>query len=138
MSVPVNRLDLEANMSASEIAAVNEKFAACLASGDLDTLMTLYTEDACFIAANLDFLTGRDAIRGFFQGALDMGIKAVNLHSMEVNVQGDTAIEMGTYELLADGGVQADHGKFLVVWKNSSGQWQLHRDMINTSMPAPE
>ena len=35
-------------MSASEIAAVNEKFAACLASGDLDTLMTLYTEDGTY------------------------------------------------------------------------------------------
>ena len=53
-------------MSASEIAAVNQKFSACVANGDLDRLMILYTEDACFIAPNSDFFQGRDEIRGFF------------------------------------------------------------------------
>ena len=124
-------------MSASEIAAVTQKFTSAIANGDLDLLMTFYTEDACFIASNMDFLRGRDEIRGFFQGALDMGIKAVKLHTDEVDEQGDTAIELGTYELLVDGGVQADHGKFMVVWKKTGGEWQLHRDMINTSLPAP-
>ncbi|MEH6525431.1 MAG: SgcJ/EcaC family oxidoreductase [Sneathiella sp.] len=125
-------------MSASEIAAVNQKFSACVANADLDSLMVLYTEDACFIASNSDFLRGRDEIRGFFQAVLDMGIKEIRLSTNEVDLQGDTAIEVGTYELMADGGVQADHGKFLVVWKKTGGEWQLHRDMINTSMPAPE
>jgi uncharacterized protein (TIGR02246 family) len=125
-------------MSASEIAAVNQNFSAAVANGDLDTLMSLYTEDAQFIAQNSDFLRGRDEIRGFFQAVLDMGIKEVKLATNEVDLQGDTAIEVGTYELLVDGGVQADHGKFVVVWKKAGGQWRLHRDMINTSLPAPE
>ncbi len=125
-------------MSASEIAAVNQTFSACVANGDLDKLMTLYTGDASFIAPNSDFLQGRDEIRGFFQAVLDMGIKEVKLSTNEIDLQGDTAIEVGTYELLVEGGVQADHGKFMVVWKKTSGDWQLHRDMINTSLPAPE
>jgi uncharacterized protein (TIGR02246 family) len=125
-------------MSASEIAAVNQKFSAYVASGDLDRLMNLYTEDACFIAPNSGFAQGRDEIRGFLQAVLDMGIKEIRLSTNEVDLQGNTAIEVGTYELMADGGVQADHGKFLVVWKKTGGEWQLHRDMINTSMPAPE
>ncbi|MEH6405386.1 MAG: SgcJ/EcaC family oxidoreductase [Sneathiella sp.] len=125
-------------MSALEIAAVNQTFSACIANGDLDKLMTLYTEDASFIGPNSDFLKGRDEIKGFFQAVLDMGIKEVRLSTDEVDLQGDTAIEVGTYELLVDGGAQADHGKFMVVWKKANGAWQLHRDMINTSMPAPE
>ena len=67
-----------------------------------------------------------------------MGIKELRLSTNEIDLQGDTAIEVGTYELMADGGVQADHGKFLVVWKKTGGEWQLHRDIINTSMPAPK
>lgn len=125
-------------MSAAEIAEVNKNFTACIANGDLDGLMELYTEDACFIAPNMDFLRGRDAIRGFFQGAVDMGIVAVELATIEMDELGDTAIEMGTYRLLAEGGVVADHGKFLVSWKKSTDGWQLHRDMINTSIPAEE
>lgn len=125
-------------MSASEIAAVNQKFSACVTSGDVDRLMGLYTEDACAIVPNSDFLQGRDEIGGFFQAVLDMGIKELRLNTNEIDLQGDTAIEVGTYELMAEGGVQADHGKFMVVWKKTGGEWQLHRDMINTSMPAPE
>jgi uncharacterized protein (TIGR02246 family) len=125
-------------MSASDIAVVNQKFSAYVANGDLDSLMVLYTEDACFIAPNAGFFKGRDEIRGFLQAVLDMGIKEIRLGTNEIDLQGDTAIEVGTYELMADGGVQADHGKFMVVWKKTSGEWQLHRDMINTSMPAPE
>ncbi|MCP5372255.1 MAG: SgcJ/EcaC family oxidoreductase [Hyphomicrobiales bacterium] len=125
-------------MSAADIAAVNESFQAYFAAGDLDGLMTLYTEDACFLAPNAGFLRGRDAIRGFFQAVRDMGVTAVQLATSEVDDLGDTAIEMGTYTLLADGGVQADHGKFLVSWKKSGGAWRLHRDMINSSMPAAQ
>ena len=123
-------------MSAKEISAVNEKFSGYFESGDLEALMTLYTEDACLIPPNMDFLHGRDAIKGFYQGARDMGVTAVKLQTNEIDVQGDTAIEMGTYELLADGGARADYGKFLVAWKKVGGEWRLHRDMINTSMPA--
>jgi len=125
-------------MSASEIASVNKAFCAYVANGDLDKLMSLYTEDASFIAPNSDFFKGRDEIRGFFQAVLDLGIKEIELSTNEIDLQGNTAIEVGTYALLVDGGVQADHGKFMVVWKKTNGEWQLHRDMINTSMPAPE
>ena len=125
-------------MSAAEIAAVNESLIGAVASGDAAAGAALYSEDGCFIAPNADFLKGRDAIQAFFQSVADMGIKQLKLATDELELLGDTAIEVGTYELLLEGGVQADHGKFIVVWKNNGGQWQLHRDMINTSMPAPE
>jgi ketosteroid isomerase-like protein len=33
-------------------------------------------------------------------------------------------------------GKTADRGKYIVVWKRDGGQWRLHRDSWNTSMPA--
>jgi uncharacterized protein (TIGR02246 family) len=125
-------------MSASEITSVNQNMMNTVATGDAAAVAAYYSEDGCLMAAGMDFLRGREAIQGFFQGAFDMGVKELKLVTIELEFFGDTATEIGTYELLAEGGAQADFGKFSVVWKNNDGQWQIHRDSLNTSLPAPE
>jgi ketosteroid isomerase-like protein len=30
-----------------------------------------------------------------------------------------------------------DKGKYIVIWKQEDGQWKLHRDIFNSSMPPP-
>jgi len=37
----------------------------------------------------------------------------------------------------ADRGYVLDKGKYIVIWKQEEGQWKLHRDIFNSSMPAP-
>jgi ketosteroid isomerase-like protein len=29
-----------------------------------------------------------------------------------------------------------DQGKYIVIWKQDGGQWKLHRDIFNSSLPA--
>ena len=97
-------------MSASEIAVVIEKLSAAVASGDAAAAAALYTEDGCFLAPNMDFLRGRAEIQQFFQDTLDMGVKELKVKPLELETFGDTAVQVGTYELLAEGGAQADSG----------------------------
>ncbi len=123
-------------MSRQDIDNVNQRLSRAVQDGDAAAAAALYTEDGKFLAPNADFFSGRDAIQGFFQGAIDGGIKGLNLATLELEIQGDSAHEVGTYELVADGGVVADNGKFIVIWKRVDGSWRLHRDMINTSRPA--
>ena len=123
-------------MSRQDIDTVTQRLSQAVRNGDAAAAAALYTEDGKFLAPNADFFSGRDAIQGFFQGAIDGGIKGLNLTTLELEIQGDTAHEVGTYELVADGGVVADSGKFIVIWKRIDGTWRLHRDMINTSRPA--
>ncbi len=123
-------------MSRQDIDTVNQRLAQAVQNGDAAAAAALYTEDGKFLAPNADFFSGRDAIQDFFQGAIDGGIKGLNLTTLELEIQGDTAHEVGTYELVVDGGVVADSGKFIVIWKRIDGTWRLHRDMINTSRPA--
>ena len=118
------------------IAATNEEFVANYSKGDAAGVAALYTEDAQFLAPNSDFIKGKQAIQATFQSFLDMGIKTIKLETIEVEEYGDTASEVGKYTLEGDGGQVMDQGKFLVIWKQEAGQWKLHRDMINTSMPA--
>ena len=120
------------------IVAADETFMEIFRQGDAAGIAALYTENAQFLVPNSDIVMGRQAIQATFQAFMDMGVKAVNLETIEVEGYGDTASEVGTYTLEDADGQQLDHGKFLVIWKQVAGQWKLHRDMINTSMPAPE
>jgi ketosteroid isomerase-like protein len=73
----------------------------------------------------------------FWQALMDMGIKEVKLETVEVEKLDGTAIEVAEYTLLDEGGQALDKGKYIVIWKQEDGQWKLHRDIFNSSMPAP-
>ncbi|MGF1863314.1 YybH family protein, partial [Photobacterium profundum] len=120
------------------IVAADEKFMSTFSQGDAQGIAALYTEKGQFLPPNGDFVMGREAIQATFQAFMDMGIKVIKLEALEVEGYGDTASEVGRYILEGEGGKVLDKGKFLVIWKKEVGQWKLHRDMINTSMPAPE
>ena len=67
---------------------------------------------------------------------MDRGKKTVRLEIVEAEGHGDTAIEIGKYTLSWEGGNVLDRGKYVVIWKQESGQWKLHRDIWNSSLSA--
>ena len=72
----------------------------------------------------------------FWKSLFDLGIKKAKLETLEVVGMGDTACEVGKYTLFLEGEQVADSGKYVIIWKMVNGQWKLHRDIWNTSMPA--
>ena len=85
-------------------------------------------------------MEGTQAIRQFWQGAMDMGVKEADIEIHEVESQGDTAYEIGRYTLSieqAGGGRSSDAGKYVVVWKRRGGEWKLYADIFNSDAPAP-
>ena len=118
------------------IVAADQTFMTIFSRGDAAGLAALYTENGQFLPPNSDFVTGKQAIQATFQAFMDMGIKAIKLEAIEVEGFGDTASEVGRYTLLDQSGQVLDQGKFIVIWKQEGGQWKLHRDIINSSMPA--
>lgn len=118
------------------IAAANEKFIEVFNKGDAAGLAALYTENGQLLPPNSDFITGREAIRAFWQGAMDMGIKSAKLETVEVAAIGNGASEIGKYVLQGEGGKTLDTGKYVVIWKQVEGEWKLHRDIWNSSLSA--
>jgi ketosteroid isomerase-like protein len=53
-----------------------------------------------------------------------------------VEANGDSAYEVGQYELTDQSGKVLDKGKYVVIWKLDGGRWKLHRDIWTTSEPA--
>jgi uncharacterized protein (TIGR02246 family) len=120
----------------SRIETANAAFTGAFKRGDGAAMANLYTAEAQLLPAGSDFVRGTAAIRAFWQGVIDMGLKDASLETVEVEAHGDTAIEMGRYRLVATGGAVADSGKYIVIWKNDRGTWKLHRDIWTTSQPA--
>jgi uncharacterized protein (TIGR02246 family) len=120
------------------IVAADETFMRIFSQCDAAGIAALYTENGQFLPPNGDFVKGSQAIQTTFQALMDSGIKAIKLEALEVEAYGETASEVGKYTLEGEGGQVLDKGKFIVIWKQEAGQWKLHRDIINTSMPAPE
>lgn len=114
----------------------NQRFMQSISRGDASAVAGLYAEGARLLPPNSDFIEGHEAIRQFWQGALDMGIRGAKLETLEVEAAGDRAVEIGRYTLEVKGGETADTGKYLVVWKKEGESWKLYRDIWNTSRPA--
>jgi uncharacterized protein (TIGR02246 family) len=119
------------------ITAANEEFMAAFNRGDAAGLAALYTENGQVLPPNSPFVTGKPAIQGFWQAVMDMGIKEAKLETVETEGHGDTATEVSKFTLYGEGGQVLDKGKYIIIWKREHGQWKLHRDIFNSSMPAP-
>jgi uncharacterized protein (TIGR02246 family) len=117
-------------MSRSEIAAVNRRFEEAARKGDLDALASLYTPDAIALPPDSAMVKGREGIKKMWGSiAEQIGLKDVRLDTLDLELNGDTAYEVGEALLTVASGKATV--KFVVVWKRVDGRWLLHRDIWN-------
>jgi ketosteroid isomerase-like protein len=116
------------------IEAANRKFEAAVSRGDGPGTAALYTAAGQLLPAQSDLVSGTQAIGQFWQAVFDSGIKGASLTTVEVEGHGNTAHEVGKYELRGADGKVLDHGKYVVIWKKDGASWKLHRDIWTTSV----
>ena len=125
----------QSNDIRKSIQAANDKFMAAFKRGDAAGLADLYTKDGQVLPPNADFVSGQQAIQGFWQAVFDMGIKAAEMEIIEADKHGDSVVEVSKFKLLSAEGQVLDEGKYIVIWKEDDGKWKLHRDIFNSSRP---
>jgi uncharacterized protein (TIGR02246 family) len=118
------------------IDAQNTKFEQAYNAGDIDAVAGFYAEDGMVLPPDAARQEGREAIRAFWSGAMEQGLKDVDLTAVEVYPQDDLVTEVGTFTATAPaaegGGQAAVAGKYIVLWKRAAdGTWQIHRDIWN-------
>lgn len=118
----------------SAIEAANKKWEAAASRSDGPGVAALYTASGQLLPAQSDFVSGTEAISQFWQAVFNSGIKEVSFTTVEVEGHGNTAHEVGKYELRGADGKVLDHGKYVVIWKKEGGSWKLHRDIWTTSV----
>ena len=116
----------------------NAALAVALAEGDARAIAAMYTEDARLLPPNARVVQGREAVEKFWKETVAAGVVGIELITVEVDVLGDTLVEQGRSRILGKAKSIIDEGKYLVVWKRIDGKWKLHRDIWNSSEPAPK
>lgn len=115
----------------------NEAFMEAFADKDAEALASLFTEDAELLPPSAGMVEGRSNIREFWKTTMDMGLERVQLRSVEVYAYPGEAWEVGEATMYTPKNTVADQVKYVVGWKKMDGQWYLHRDIWNSSLPIP-
>ena len=111
----------------------NDVFMETFNRGDYAEMENLYTDEGQILPPNGKVITGKTGIGEFWKGAMAMGIKSLNMHTDEVELHGDTAIEISQATLFGEEEHVIDEIKYIVIWKRQDGEWKIHRDMFNSN-----
>ncbi|HSF16185.1 MAG TPA: SgcJ/EcaC family oxidoreductase [Vicinamibacteria bacterium] len=122
-------------MSRDAIAAVNRKFEEAAGNKDAGAIAALYTDDAIVLPPDAPLARGRATLEELWRGVIKgLGLKSVKLETLDLEISGDTACEVGqaTLDLAPEGGaVTTARVKYIVSWKKTNNGWKLHRDIWN-------
>jgi ketosteroid isomerase-like protein len=112
-------------------------------SYNLDSLLTLQTEDITEMPSNVPRLIGKDGYAGHLRSWLDLSktlkSKEMSFPVSEFVVTGDWAFQIGTYKTkltLQDDNVIEDEGNFVWLFKkDNAGNWKWARVISNSTKP---
>jgi uncharacterized protein (TIGR02246 family) len=110
----------------------NRRFMESFNRGDAaGAARDVYTADATILPPGAAMVKGRDEIVKFWAGAVEAGIRRVELTTVSLEPMGDGACEIGRGSIgLADGQQMA--AKYVVLWKQEDGRWLWHVDIWNS------
>ena len=117
----------------------NKKFSQMMLDNDLEGMLSYYAENFISMPSYQPMLRSHDAMRESHKQQHEMGMKvtAFELTATDVIVEGNIAVEIGTYTISMDMpemDAMDDHGKYMNVWEKQGGDWKLRADMWNTDM----
>jgi uncharacterized protein (TIGR02246 family) len=129
------------NRSSEEeaVRAVNQAWFKAYTSGNINSLVALYADDAVVSNPGAQPARGQAAIREALTRDLaesrEAGMTLNPNPTTEMGISGDMAWEWGSFSAVDKSGATADRGKYLSVLEKRNGKWLIVRDMWNSDMP---
>ena len=128
---------------AKKLMELSREWSKVLESGDLESALEFWSDDAVVLPPKVPAVEGKQAIRKLVEAGADIPGYRITWEpvSAHISENGDMAymIERNIEELLdADGNKVVTHNKVVTVWrKDSQGHWKNVVDIWNET-PAPE
>jgi len=120
----------------------DKEWAQAAGTKDLERIVSYWTDDAVILSPGEAPVEGKDAIRKWVGGSLEMPDFAVTWTPVRVEVSesGDLGYTIGDNAFtipLPDGGTTQVKGRYVTVWrKGADGKWRCVIDIWNPA-PAP-
>jgi len=104
----------------------NKNFVRWFNAGNMDSLVTLYRDDACLVARGC----GKEFIHNYYLSQ-SYGYKFKELKTISVTVSDSIAIEKGLWVISLNSGQDLE-GEFLTEWRYSGKKWLMVNDIAIT------
>lgn len=112
--------------------------------GDMGTIGAFFAKDGRYYAASGDVDTGPDAVAKGRQQEHDNMVDAAGGGPIEVKIVkherqefGDSAVEVGSYEVTS-GGTTVNEGSYIAIAKRVGGEWKIQHQMVTSTLPTPD
>ncbi len=115
-----------------------QELAAALNAKDTNKAAGFYAGTATFMPPHEATVHGRDSVQLYYQTLVEAGLSDVTIEPKDVGGEGPVAYADGTYSMTLkakDGTQRRDRGKYLVVLRNTGGQWRCEYSMWNSDLP---
>jgi uncharacterized protein (TIGR02246 family) len=117
------------------VARSNRRFADAATRGDAGAMAAVYTEDAVFLPLDAETLRGQAAIERFWHGGIRMGIRRLELDTLQLEHERVFAYEIGRYTLCFEPEGDApmtDLATHVVVHRRQQdGSWRRAAEIFN-------
>ena len=122
-----------------EIDANSGRFSEAVARGDAAGVASVYGDEATLLPPGNEAVRGRKAIEGFWRGGMEVGLRSVELETLELGTDAELAYEVGRYRLVVerdDAGPRSELGNHVVVHKRQhDGSWKWAVEIFATQEP---
>jgi ketosteroid isomerase-like protein len=124
------------------IDSLNTRAERWYATGQVDSLVQNFAEDAWQMPPNSQPLVGRDSVRRFWTGVVRLGSVNFDFEIADVVAADSIAVERGRYTLEFTAGPQPnlasfeDEGNYVALWRRESdGHWRIFWDAAVSIRP---
>lgn len=123
-----------------QLSQLSAQFSVAYMQGDIEKLVSHYTDDAVIFPGNSDLIRGKEGIKKYWTLPPGRSVTHHKITAVEIKIIGEFAYDYGYYEASGRNGEEPwgpNYGKYLIVWKrDNAGAWKMHLDMWN-SRPKP-
>ncbi len=120
----------------ASIMQSNQNFMKAFKNDDSISVANCFTTDAKVMCCNQPSIEGKENIRSYFSNMMRKGIAAIDLKTIKILGDSSILVEEGTYLFSDSEKKQIDKGKYIVLWKQESGNWKMYRDMWTSDLPS--
>jgi ketosteroid isomerase-like protein len=101
--------------------------------GQREPYVNRFSADAVFMAANMEAVVGKDAIRSFANSFPEIKIE---YSIIEIMGSAEYAYVRGAYNITNPTDTLLDKGKYISIWKKfPEDKWLLTHDIFNSDLP---
>lgn len=119
----------KAQKAVKEIEALQNKFNDWYNKGQIDSMLTLYRNDACDVVSGE---CGKDHIRELLQFQADNNGKIIDFRNLSISVGDSLAVQK--YSIVGTLGGQTYRTKGLTEWRLTKGKWLMVNDISQSEL----